>query len=362
MGPHLNAMLHIESFPLALAVFLLSAAAVWFAGVKLSLTTDALSTRLGLGEAMGGLIFLAIVTNLPEIAITVTASLHHDLGLAIGNILGGIAVQTVVLVIMDIFGLGAVAALTYRAASLTLVVEGMMVVAVLVVVLIGTQMPGSFVILRMTPPVLLIGLIWLGSLWLVNRARRDLPWHDSGKAPDGQKLKRGAARQARARRVAERGHSFKAVVLVFLAVSLVTLLAGVLLESSSETLAAHLGMGGVVFGATVLAAATAIPEVSTGLAAVKLGDYQLAISDIFGGNAFLPVLFLLATLLSGEAVLPAAQKTDIYLTALGILLTVVYMLGLIFRPQRQFLRMGLDSLAVLLLYAVGVVGLFFIGS
>ena len=350
------------TFPVALAVFVVSAAAVWIAGVYLSYSTDVLTRRLGFGEALGGLIFLAIVTNLPEIAITASAALHHDLGLAIGNILGGIAIQTVVLVILDAFGLGKADPLTYRAASLVLVVEGLMVVAVLVVVLIGTQMPGSFVILRMTPPVLLIGLIWLGSLWLVNRARRDLPWHDSGKAPDGQRLRRGAAQQTRAKRLAERGHSFTAVVIVFLVASLVTLLAGVLLESSSETLAKHLGMGGVVFGATLLAAATAIPEVSTGLAAVKLGDYQLAISDIFGGNAFLPVLFLLATLLSGEAVLPAAQKTDIYLTALGILLTVVYMLGLIFRPQRQFLRMGLDSLAVLVLYAVGIVGLFFVGS
>jgi len=42
------------------------------------------------------------------------------------------------------------------------------------------------------------------------------------------------------------------------------------------------------------------------------------VSDIFIGNAFLPVLFLMACLLSGRAVLPQSQALDIYLTGLGI--------------------------------------------
>jgi cation:H+ antiporter len=98
--------------------------------------------------------------------------------------------------------------------------------------------------------------------------------------------------------------------------------------------------------------------VSTGLTSVRHGDYRLAVSDIFGGNAFLPVLFLPATLLTGEAVLPQAQATDIYLTALGALLTMVYVTGLLFRPRRRFARMGVDSVVVLLLYAAGIAGLF----
>ena len=116
-------------------------------------------------------------------------------------------------------------------------------------------------------------------------------------------------------------------------------------------------MTGVLFGSTFLAAATALPEISTGLASVRLGDYKLAVSDIFGGNSFLPVLFPLAGLLSGVAPLPQAQKTDIYLTGLGALLTGVYIYGLIFRPRVRLLRMGADSLVVLLLYAIGIVGL-----
>jgi cation:H+ antiporter len=147
---------------------------------------------------------------------------------------------------------------------------------------------------------------------------------------------------------------------VFAAAALATLVAGVVLERSGEAIAGDIGLSGVLFGATILAAATSLPELSTGLASVRAGDYQLAVSDIFGGNAFLPVLFLVATLLSGRAVLPQAQDTDIYLTALAMILTVVYAAGLLFRPKRRVVGMGLDSLAVLVLYALGVAGLFVI--
>ena len=148
------------------------------------------------------------------------------------------------------------------------------------------------------------------------------------------------------------------VIAVFLMAAVVTLIAGVVLEESGNEIATHIGLSGVLFGSTVLAAATSLPELSTGLASVKAGAYNLAFSDIFGGNAFLPVLFLLATLLSGEAVLPQAKNTDIYLAGLGVLLTTVYLYGLIFRPKKQILHMGIDSLVVLVLYLIGVAGLF----
>jgi cation:H+ antiporter len=122
--------------------------------------------------------------------------------------------------------------------------------------------------------------------------------------------------------------------------------------------AREVGLSGVLFGATVLALATALPEISTGLQAVRQGDDNLAMSDIFGGNAFLPVLFLVATLISGNAVLPKAHAADIYLTALAAVLTLVYIVGLIFRSRKKIAGMGIDSLTVLILYLVGIGGLF----
>jgi cation:H+ antiporter len=344
------------SVPVLLLIFAGAAATVWIAGIKLSNTTDILASKLGLGEALGGLIMLAIATNLPEIAITASAAWSGNLGIAIGNILGGIAIQTVVLVVMDVFGVGKKNALTYQAASLGLVLEAVLVVAVLIVAIMASRLPAEIVFARVAPGGLIIALLWIVGVWLVGRARKGLPWHQQGHAPGGQEKPRGHSKEQKGKSAG--GTSTARSAFVFGIASLATLAAGVVLEKSGEAVAASIGMSGVLFGSTVLAAATALPEVSTGLTSVKMADYQLAVSDIFGGNAFLPVLFLLASLISGKAVLPQAQSTDIYLAGLGVLLTTVYIYGLIFRPQKQILRMGIDSFIVLILYILGIVGLF----
>jgi cation:H+ antiporter len=349
----------MSSLPLAalLGIFLAAGVAVWVAGVKLSGATDVLDTRLGLGEAFGGLILLAIVTNLPEIAIVASAALAHDLGIAVGNILGGIAIQTVVLVVLDAAGLPGDVALSYRGASLIVLLEAGTVVAVLTVTVMGSQLPSNLLWWRIDPAALLIAVVWVAGLVLVNRARKGLPWHQEGQPPDGQERPRGHSKKLTERRASGKGVGTARAAVVFAAGAAVTLAGGVLLERSGEGIASHLHMSGVLFGSTVLAAATALPEVSTGLASVRMGDYQLAFGDIFGGNAFLPVLFLVASLLSGQTVVPRAHVTDIYLTGLGALLTVVYVFGIVFRPSRTIARVGVDSAIVLLLYMIGIAGL-----
>ncbi len=178
----------------------------------------------------------------------------------------------------------------------------------------------------------------------------------AGRSAETQEEPRGHSTAKKDQEAQGRGKCTGRSAAVFGAAALVTLAAGVVLERSGDAIAQDIGMSGVLFGATFLAAATSLPEVSTGITTVRLGDYKLAVSDIFGGNAFLPVLFLMANLLSGQAVLPQAQNTDIYLTGLGILLTAVYIWGMVFRPRCRILRMGADSLAVLVLYAVGTRG------
>ncbi|MDN5923774.1 MAG: hypothetical protein L0H70_02100 [Xanthomonadales bacterium] len=327
------------------AIFLAAAGLVWIAGTHLSDATDILSRHFGLGEALGGMIVLAIVTNLPEIAIVVSASLRGELGVAVGNVLGGIAIQTVVLAVLDCFGLGRTQPLTRAADSPQLVMEGALVVLLLAVAMVGHHLPSSLIVWRLTPASVLIVLFWVLGLLVVSRMH----------AEHGTRTTHQPGRHGKSEHIGN-------AATIFVLGALATLGAGVALEVSGEHIAAHFGMSGAVFGATVLAAATALPEVSTGLESMRLKDYRMAVSDIFGGNAFLLVLFFVATLISGHAVLPAAQNTDMYLTALAIALTTIYIGGLVAPPRKQVMRMGLDSFVVVLLYIAGVAGLFFVAA
>ncbi|GAC1333490.1 MAG: sodium:calcium antiporter [Candidatus Dormibacteria bacterium] len=334
------------ALPILAAIFAVSVGVVWFAGIQLSRTTDEIDAHFGLGEALGGLVILAVATNLPEIAIVSAAAVQHNFEIATGNILGGIAIQTVVLVALDGFGVPR-RPLTNATASLVQVLEGALVMAVLAVAIGATLLPRSMVIGRVDPSALLILLLWVGGLWLVRRAGTSLPWKRTD-AADTSRRRRAATHKPRPTWV---------VLAIFAAAGVATLLSGIGLEESGNAIATQVHVNGAVFGGTVLAAATALPELSTGLAAVRIEDFELAVSDIFGGNSFLPVLFFPATLLAGTSVLGKAQKTDAFLAVVGILLTSVYVAGLIFRPKRQFLNLGPDSVAVLVLYVLGIAGM-----
>ncbi len=348
------------SLPVLAGIFIAAVAVVWVAGVQLSDAVDVLADRLGFGQALGGLILLAIATNLPEIAIVGSAAVHHNFDIATGNILGGIAIQTVVLVVLDGFGVRGGSPLSSRVSSLVPVLEGVLVLAVLGVVVMAKQLPPSLIVWRIGPGELAIAALWLAGLYTINKARGGLPWRakpdTDATSADG---KNNGDNKGSDSSTTQKMSTPRAV-LIFAVAAGATLAAGVALEQSGSGIAEKIGLSGVLFGATVLAASTAIPEVSTGLASVRLGDHDLAFSDIFGGNAFLPVLFLGATLLGGAAVIPNAGKADIYLAGLAALLTAVYLYGLIFRPRKHIGGqggIGIDSFVTLALYIVGIVGL-----
>jgi cation:H+ antiporter len=344
--------------PLLLLIFLGAAAATWMAGIALSKSTDALDARLGLGDELGGLILLSIAGSLPELAITVSAAAQGNLPLAAGNLIGGIAIQTMVLLVCDV-AVGPQRPLTYLVGRLTPVLEGLLVIIVVAGVEMGALLkPSTAIAGRVSPASVGIVVVWAVGLYTIQRAAKDPRWSIEmpGSRPGRHRGERAHPEQPHP----YAGSSTGRVAAVFGLACLVTLGAGVALEVSGNHLANRLSVNGVIFGATVLAAATALPEISSGIAAVRLGDHALAMGDIFGGNAFQVCLFLVADLIAGKPVLPSSGDLNALLAALGVALTAIYGFGVISRPMHTHLRLGPDSILALVLFGLGIAGLFFV--
>jgi cation:H+ antiporter len=339
-------------------VFGIAAAATWVAGTALSKSTDALDARLNLGSELGGLLLLSIAGSLPELAITVSAAAGGHLDLAAGNLIGGIAVQTMVLVFCDI-AVGSERPLTFLVGALSPVLEGLLVALVVSAVLMGTLLNKTTTIgLGVSPASLGIVIVWTFGIYVINKTRKDPRWKVT---MDGSRRGRKNRREPHT----VEGHPYanrstRYVVGLFGIACLVTLAMGVLLEVSGNQLADRAGINGAIFGATFLAAATALPEISSGIAAVRLGDNALAMGDIFGGNAFQVCLFLVADLVAGAPVLPSAGPLNSWLASLGIGLTAIYAMGIIIRPMKCRFRLGPDSALAIAVYVIGTIGLFFI--
>ena len=177
-------------------------------------------------------------------------------------------------------------------------------------VLMGALLPPTTAIAGVVSPAsVAIVVVWMVGVYVINRVRKNPRWSVTmpGSATGPAASARGSRRRAASvRRALDRLQ----VAGIFAAACVVTLIAGVGLEMSGNTLANRAGINGVIFGATILATATALPEISSGIAAVRLGDNALAVGDIFGGNAFQLCLFLVADLVAGSPVLPTAGRLN----------------------------------------------------
>jgi cation:H+ antiporter len=344
--------------PTLFVIFLAASAATWIAGIFLADATDVVDDRFNLGEALGGLILLGIAGTLPEIAITASAALGGDLGIATGNLLGGIAAQTLVLVLLDAVSRSPTP-LTSLSTVLEPIVEAVLVIILVSLALLGSLLPDSVAVGPVSPISLLIVVMWIFGLVVLNRLRKSERWQATTEHVEARMMLPAPGPQsARANRF-ERASTRK-VVTAFVIASVLTLVAGVLLEQTGNGLADAWGMNGVVFGATILAAVTALPEISTGIRAVRLGRVGLAMGDIFGGNQVQMTLFLLADLLAGKPVLRTVSTSSTWLGGIGVIVTAVFAGGLVIRPTRKLLGLGPDSLLVLVLYIAGIAGLLLI--
>jgi cation:H+ antiporter len=330
------------SLPVLAAIFMAASATVWWARTRLSRYASVIADRTGLGQAVVGVVLLGFATSLPEVATTVTASVAGNAPMAVNNLLGGVAFQVVVLAVADLAtGRGALTALvpSPKMMLLALVSIVLLVVVALGVVVGDIEVP--LISVGLFP--LLVAGIYLAALWIL----RDPP-SGAGWKP---------ARPAEPEDGGEESEALSngKLALWTAGLGVAILVAGFALTRSAEGLAEQSGAGTAIFGLTLIAAATSLPELSTTIAAVRMRKTELAIGDVLGGNMFDVTLILLVDLVyTGGLALHAVDRSSLAAALIAVLLTSLVLYGLIERRDRTVLRMGYDSVAILLVYLLGM--------
>ena len=342
--------MHFQDQPLwvAIAAFAIAAAFVWAAGTRLSRYLDRIADLSGIGAGFLGLLVLGGVTSLPEAATVGSAALAGNVPLAVNNLLGSASVNIVLLAVADAM-IGR-RALTSIVGDPTPLLQGALGILLLTVVAAAIMVGDVAVAGVGLWPMLLVAL-FLGAAWLTSQYEDRRPWSVT-------RLQEGAEAPGTGQRSDETG-SLGPYVLKTIAASAVILVAGFTLAETGDSIATKTGVGASLVGLVLLGFATSLAEVSTVYAAVKLKRYSMAMGDIFGTNMFNVVLIFLAdALFSGPPVLNAAGTFEAVATLLAILLTSIYMVGLLERRNQTFFRMGYGSLGVLVVYAGGLAVLF----
>ena len=331
-------------------IFAASAALVWFAGTRVAEYADAIARRTRLGHAAAGLLLLAGITSLPEIAVSVTASAGGNAQLAVNNLLGSVAMQVAILAVADaVIGKDALTAVIPNPVVLIQIALN-----VLVLSLVGAAVvAGDWGVLGVGIWSCLLLLAYVGSIWLISKAEGRPTWVVDPSARPPRRARKKEAENAQERRPLSR------LALGIAAGGAAILAAGFLLSQTGEAIAAQTGLGQSLGGYLLVAISTSLPEVSTVIASVKLGRYVMAVSDIFGTNLFNGgLVFVVDAVYRGGPVLNEVGAFSAFAALLGVVVSALFLLGLLERRDRTLLRMGYDSFAVLGTYLVGVAVLF----
>jgi cation:H+ antiporter len=240
------------AFVLAGAVLLYGGAALLVKGAS------ALARSFGIAPAVIGLTVVAFGTSLPELVVTVAASLKGSSGMALGNVVGS-NIANIALV------LGASACIRALKVEFTLIKREapMGVGALVLVVLLG--MDGS--LSRIDGALLLA--CFLGFIYWSVAVERAAP----------EDVQDALGRQVAA------GDKVKSTLLA-VAGLVVVFCGGNLLVDGGLMLAEVFNVPKVIVGLTVIAIGTSLPELATSLVAVTKGEDDIGVGGVLGSNLF----------------------------------------------------------------------------
>ena len=317
------------------------ASLVWWAGMRLPVYVAAIEAETGLGKAFAGMVLLGGITTLPELATAGSAAVIGAGELAVNNSLGSVCFNMVLLAIGDaVFGRSALTSIIVRPATLLQGVLGMLLLA-LTAAAIGSD---DIIVLGAGLWSWLLLASVLLALWVASRYEERPSWKVVEPPPSIPSPE-----------VLELSLGLRALLLRTSGLALLILAGGSILAQTGDEIAVRSGLDAGLIGFLLISLATSLPELSTVIGAMRRRHYELAVGDIFGANLFnVAIIFVVDAAHAGPPVLSAIGSFETGAALLGLVLTGLFVIGLLERRDRVLWRMGYDSIAVVGIYLVGV--------
>jgi cation:H+ antiporter len=142
--------------------------------------------------------------------------------------------------------------------------------------------------------------------------------------------------------------------LEFVVSSAVVVVAGARLARDGDTIADRTGLGATWVGAILVAGATSLPEVATDISAVRQGEANLAIGDLFGSSMMNMLILAVADLLTRQARFTEVPVNQALVGALAISVTSIAAAGVLMGDDFTVFGVGWAPLAIGVMYVAGM--------
>lgn len=309
---------------------------IFFSGRKVAKYGDIIAEKTGLGGIWIGLVLIAMLTSLPELFNGVSAVRLVDApDLTVGDLLGANMFNMFNLALLDLFHRnGSLLAVVRQTHRLTGVFSLLLVSLVGLFILISSQSHtmGMGWIGWYTPAIIILYLAFVRILFLAERRQPPLTEAELiyGDIPSS------------------RAYLYFAISAAFI------IGAGIWLAFIGDEIARVHGWGQSFVGTLFLAFTTTLPEITVSFAAMRIGANDLAVANMIGSNLFNMTIISIDDLLYlNGPILASVSKAHLATALTVVLMTMVFIAGLSFKPARLF-RLSWWNVTLILLFIIGV--------
>lgn len=319
--------------------FFMSAVLIVAAGTRLTRCADTIAEHTGLGALWAGVFLLPLATSLPELVTSWRAAVIMAPDLSVGNVFGSNLFNITIIAVINLAqGNGSVLTRVSQRHVFSAAMGIILTCYAAIIMLV--PIPGRIGWLGLD--TMALPVFYLCGNWLLAR------------------MERRHAIEAATIDLAARGRSLVKAVLWFVAAATVIVVAGTTLADTGEAIARETGLGQTVVGSFFIAITTSLPELVTTITAARLGILDMAIGNIFGANFFNIIILFFADLFYTEGpIMQSISPIHLVVALMSVILTAIAVAGLIYRSQRSFVRLGFDSIAIVVGYVLAMIILFF---